>query len=246
MKERLVFIDYLKVIGLYCVVLAHITPQPHPFILQLRNFDVPLLVLVSAYLASYSNNNVSIGKYVYKRFARLVIPAWIFIIIFLPVWIIFYKVPSFYDVLLTFTFQKDCGLLGYLWVVWVFFVCAILNPLFGRIGYKKWILLSWLGLLFLNEVVCYYIDLEDNRFLYCTWFTVLPYGYISYVGYHFDKIKNKQWMATLSFIMFVIIAYEMAKKEGAFVITSAYKYPARIYYLTKLSQALLAQVEVSG
>ncbi|HUH66764.1 MAG TPA: hypothetical protein VLZ07_10065, partial [Syntrophales bacterium] len=40
-------IDILRFIGLAMVILSHVRPQPS-IILQLRNFDVPLLVWVSA------------------------------------------------------------------------------------------------------------------------------------------------------------------------------------------------------
>lgn len=50
MKQRYIYIDYLKIIGLFLVILAHVSPPL--FINQLRSCDVPLLVIVSGYLAS--------------------------------------------------------------------------------------------------------------------------------------------------------------------------------------------------
>ena len=41
-------IDVLKFIGLFCIILAHVNPPQ--IIFQIRNFDVVLMILLSAYL----------------------------------------------------------------------------------------------------------------------------------------------------------------------------------------------------
>lgn len=56
-RKRYIYIDYLKVLGLLLVMLAHVNcPSP---LMQVRSFDVPLLVFVSGFLASksYSGHN---------------------------------------------------------------------------------------------------------------------------------------------------------------------------------------------
>ena len=68
-NNRVIFIDYLKVIGLLCIILAHICTDAT--ILQIRNFDVPLMVLISGYLAvdSFKRNlkeDRSFLKYYYE------------------------------------------------------------------------------------------------------------------------------------------------------------------------------------
>lgn len=46
-RKRYIYIDYLKVLGLLLVILAHVNcPSP---LMQVRSFDVPLLVFVSGF-----------------------------------------------------------------------------------------------------------------------------------------------------------------------------------------------------
>ncbi len=73
-------IDILKSIGLICIILAHVNPPKYIF--QLRNFDVVLMILVSAYLGLCSTKKMNYFEYVYKRAIRLIIPTWIFLIVF--------------------------------------------------------------------------------------------------------------------------------------------------------------------
>jgi fucose 4-O-acetylase-like acetyltransferase len=53
-QSRDIRFDILKVIGLFCIILAHVSPPS--LIFQLRNFDVPLMVMISGsvfYLSSF-------------------------------------------------------------------------------------------------------------------------------------------------------------------------------------------------
>ena len=59
-RERgIVFIDYLKALGLLLIILAHTCDNQ--IILNLRVFDVPLMVVVSGFLA-YDSYKRSIAK----------------------------------------------------------------------------------------------------------------------------------------------------------------------------------------
>lgn len=60
---------------------AHVAPPVIVF--QLRNFDVVLMVLVSAYLGLKSRKSEKLIPHLVKRFKRLVLPSWIFISFFL-------------------------------------------------------------------------------------------------------------------------------------------------------------------
>ena len=44
------YVDAAKVVGLLCIVMAHVSPPG--IVAQLRNFDVPLMVIVSGILAA--------------------------------------------------------------------------------------------------------------------------------------------------------------------------------------------------
>lgn len=82
MVRRDTTIAVMRAIGLMLIILAHVSPPNILF--QLRTFDVPMMLFVSG--MSYfiaAKKNVSLVPYVISRFKRLVLPAWIFITIFL-------------------------------------------------------------------------------------------------------------------------------------------------------------------
>ena len=80
-EKRNVGIDILRVIGILLIILAHVNPPG--IIFQLRNFDVVMLVILSGMLSNTSyKKSKGYFKYLVKRFIRLIIPVWIFLIVF--------------------------------------------------------------------------------------------------------------------------------------------------------------------
>ena len=89
-KTRLAYIDFLKFIGLTGIIIAHVSPPD--LMIMLRNFDVPFMVILSSILAQISfdrqnHNKVSVVKYYFSRFKRLVIPTWIFLGIYFTIYL---------------------------------------------------------------------------------------------------------------------------------------------------------------
>lgn len=78
-KQQSAQIHILRAMGILLLILAHVNPPKVLF--ELRNFDVILMVVLSSvsYIAFYKEETY--GKYLIKRFKRLVIPTWIFILI---------------------------------------------------------------------------------------------------------------------------------------------------------------------
>ena len=231
-KARLYHIDRLKALGLMLVILAHVDLPI--WLAQIRTFDVPLLVFVSAYLARKSYKNGNICGYYRKRLLRLAVPAWIFAIIFWIVQSIVLTPPTFVDILKGITFQRDTNMLGMLWVIWVYILCALLIPFISRLNLKASTQLAIFFLLFVFQILCSCTDLAENRLLYCSLFTIIPYGFITYWGFFYCDMntKNKSILAAGSLIVFGIITVILWYKDGiAFPITD-YKYPAQIYYLS--------------
>lgn len=74
MKKRNYVLDVLKVIALLGIILAHVNPGGLVF--QLRNFDVPLMIIISVCLSlkTINRENFKYGKYIYSRVRRLIIP----------------------------------------------------------------------------------------------------------------------------------------------------------------------------
>ncbi|MDV7750674.1 acyltransferase [Enterococcus faecium] len=231
-NKRLIYIDYLKVIGLFLVILAHVDCPK--FLMQIRSFDVPLLVFISGYLAAKSYKQGNSYQYYLKRIKRLAVPAWLFLIVFFVIQTIVYSRPGLVDIVKGFLFQKDANMVGMLWVIWVYLVCAFLIPMISRFKYtKKSVFLA--GIVFLiYEIVCIFTNLANYRILYVTVFTVVPWGVLTFWSFYYDCIpaKRKYLFAILFACIFLGIASMLRVKTGSFVMTNDYKYPARLYYLS--------------
>ena len=129
--------DFLKSIGLICVIIAHVNPPP--FIMMLRGFDVPLMIILSALLAERSYNKrlvagSSIKTYYVSRFMRLVTPTWIFLALFFVAYAIMSgKFESIEYYLYSFGLTRYG--IGYVWIILIYLYCAILVPLFDKISF---------------------------------------------------------------------------------------------------------------
>lgn len=136
--ERVKFVDYMRVLGLLLIILAH--SQPNNIVFQIRTFDVPLMVYISAISFSKSNKDYlsfsHISSYFLKRIKRLVIPTWIFLIIFFSISKIVNNVfpklfdYSFYKIFSTFSLESG---IGYVWIIKVYLLIALVAPII------KWI-----------------------------------------------------------------------------------------------------------
>jgi len=73
-------IDVLRFIGLAMIILAHVGPPG--VILQARNFDVPLMLIVAGLSFHSSYRDEPYLSYLWKRIKRLVFPVWLFLSIY--------------------------------------------------------------------------------------------------------------------------------------------------------------------
>jgi fucose 4-O-acetylase-like acetyltransferase len=240
-------LDLLRGIGLLCIILAHVGPWG--FISQLRNFDVPLMVLVSG--AAFSlprEQNEQYGQYLYSRFVRLIIPTWaflslFFVIVFIASFISNSPYPfSAQKMLSSFTLTNWDGI-GFVWIIRVFFLVALIAP------YAKKVLTSnrqaLLGLLFgfiyiVYEVLAHYfflgktttgvVDAIFKEYV----FYVIPYGIIFVIGILMQQLSliRRLKASVLLLLVFSCICLWLHITTGNFVFSELYKYPPKIYYLS--------------
>lgn len=243
-EERIIYIDYLKVMGLLLVILAHVDCPK--YIMQIRSFDVPLLVVLSGYLASKTLKKGNNKKYYWKRIQRLAIPSWIFLIVFWGVQTLVYIKPSFIDMIKAITFQRDANMVGMLWVIWVYLICALLIPLIYRIGYSLKNNVVIILIFMIYEIICMMTNLSTSRLVYITVFTIIPWGMLTYFSFYLDKITNRQKIIIIitGLIFFILYAIALNVKNGTFVTTNNYKYPARLYYFVYAIPIVILLIEL--
>lgn len=224
-------IDWLKAIGTLCLFLAHVNA---PFwINEIRGFDVPLMVFLSAILAEGSLSRASSSlSYIAKRIKRLVIPTWIFLVFFYLCMASVNQLPSIGTVVKSFLFQRDGGIAGYTWIIWIYIICSLLTPVLTKINQKNLVL--FLPIVIAYEMACFYTNWSENRIMYYTFFTVIPYGLFLLYALNFKKHPDKVNVINSLIIALVHIGYAwfLFKKYTAYVPIGEYKYPARFYYFS--------------
>ncbi|MGQ7470459.1 acyltransferase family protein [Streptococcus suis] len=232
MKHRLFYLDIFKVIGLLCIVLAHVFPPQ--IIFQARNFDVILMIVISSMLFFYSNRQISFWSYVGKRFERLVIPTWIFLAIFFSLSILLF--PNYLSLKLVATSFALEGGIGYVWVIRIYFIIACLLP------FIKWLCSTfkksfiYIGTLFLYvfyEVLCHFNVFNGTltQYLFAYWIPCLVIGVVSYWMIQAES-KMLFYFSILNLSVFFLICYIYYLQTGQFVNSNIMKYPFRLYYLS--------------
>ncbi len=234
MNERKKYLDIMKFIGVCCLFLAHVQG---PFILEeIRGFDVTMMVFISGLLSISSMDKIASKKdYIVKRIKRLVIPTWIFLIVFYFCMIMVGQTPIISDVIKSFFFQRDCGLAGGVWIIWVYLVCAIIAPIIycyiSNIYHLFWIIILFI---FYEVLIIVMPSLIDVRFIYYTFCTIIPYGLIYTIGmyYHTFKKRTRRNLCICSFIIHFVLMLILFIDNGSYISISNFKYPARLYYLS--------------
>lgn len=240
-SSRVIFIDYLKVIGLLCIVLAHISTDTG--ILQIRNFDVPLMVMISGFLAvdSFKRNlkqNKSFLRYFWKRISRLLFPTWIFLIVFFSIMTMF-SVNGTYPYEINFIINSFLLLdgLSYVWIIRIFLICTFITPIiyyFDKIenDYIQFLILLLIYILY--EIAIFLKINEWNIIFEFILAYIVPYGIIYLLGMISKKTspKTDRIISVLCLFTFIVSGYLIYLNTGMFQPTQIMKYPPTIYYIS--------------
>lgn len=231
-------LDFLRFMGLAMIVLAHVGPPQ--FIFQLRNFDVPLMVLVAGISFGLSSRSESYGSYLWKRFNRLVFPVWIFLTGY---FLVHYFLPEQQNVPSVETIVSSYFFIGdYVWIIRVFLLVAVVAPYISTINVKTQSHARYLAMVFgiyllyelmltvaqpiLNTALGSTVDL--------TLFVLLPYGVLFALALRIPVLSARQVsaLALCAFAVFVAIGTTLYLQTGNFVPTQMFKYPPTAYYLS--------------
>lgn len=226
-KSRDVSFDVLRWIALTGIILVH--SKPSVFWTQLRNFDVPLMVLVSAICFSLTAGDgvKSIKDYYLKRFVRLILPAWVFLSGYFVICYIVGKDFSLGKFVMCYTLTTS----WYFWIIRILVFMAIIAPwLFHfskQITNIKLIVICALGLV-LSEILANF----SFGYIYLIVVMFLPYTVYYCIGMNISRFSDRQIRNTgLLFLgLYLVIALILYHKTGTYISTDDYKYPPQIYY----------------
>jgi peptidoglycan/LPS O-acetylase OafA/YrhL len=105
-------------------------------------------------------------------------------------------------------------------------------PLFRKIKISTWV---YVGLVYiLYEIMYYYKVGINNRFFDTTFYYIIPYGLLTFLGVSYKILSNKKKMAIIiiSGVTFFSLLMYLWYQNGAIQNVQIAKYPPRIYYLS--------------
>ena len=243
-KNRDLRFDILKVIGIFCIILAHF--ETGKIVFQLRNFVVPLMVICSGalYYHSLQRSNLTFFEYIKKRVARLLAPSWMFLFLyFLLIFIICFMTKDNYpyswsDILKEFVLRSR--IIG-LWIIRVFilvsFTALFLYKIYLYFENKLQFLFLLCLIYLLYELSYKMLSVYDSSIIFKllkkTVFELIPYGCLFGLGMSISSLKQKT-VFLLSLLFFIIFSILFLIKSSYVypVSTQLYKYPPRLYYLS--------------
>jgi fucose 4-O-acetylase-like acetyltransferase len=233
-------IDLLRSIGLLMIIFAHSEPPAGLF--QLRNFDVPLMVLVSGLSFAISYRNEKFPQYIWKRIKRLVLPVWLFLgVYFCFIHLTGKPSPPPSAKVMASSFALLSGI-GYVWVIRVFLLVAAIAPFAYRFNartpsnsrYFSTLLVVYL----IFELLVHFENAVSKsaalQIIDMTAFCAIPYGTIFCIGLRLGRMTNKEiaMLCAAASITFLVFGLYLYKQTGALVPTQNFKYPPTAYYLS--------------
>lgn len=218
-NQRDVSIDILRFIALTGIVLVH--SQPNAFWAQIRQFDVPMMVFLSAICFTKPMKAVSYGSYILKRFLRLIIPTWCFLVIFFGIKYMIDNHLNTNEMLQTFFMTSN----WYIWIIRVFFLISIIAPIL----FKLHLIVSWkyrvlilVTLLFINEFLA---NIFSGNYFATIIIMMIGYSIVFVVGIWLPSFTKKG--LTLFCVSNALIY--MVLGGGS---VQAFKFPPRMMYLS--------------
>lgn len=234
-------IDILRFVGISLIILAHVGAPS--WINQIRCFDVPLMFFVSG-LACSGKSIESYKNYAIKRAKRLLYPAWGFIMGYLILLtllrVVLHKEPYSMDFYLESMIMT--GGIGYVWIIRVFFLVALILPALLWIEKKlnttpKTILTSLTilgGVILLYDLSSSWNSVFLKRFLYEWVITLASYCLPFLLGLKLRYLEYKEVKSitsALGIIFAVSVVVYYFTNGLPIVFTPNYKYPPYSYYV---------------
>lgn len=204
--QRKLYIDILKGLAIFLVVLAHVI-NPVSFLSKfIFSFHMPLFFIISGYLFNFEKYERNIFLFIKTKFQRLIIPCYVSVLLFLLFWLIYQCPKPFIDTpaLNIFSIFKN-DLSGALYGIGAVNKCKTLAGIVP-IG-PIWFCLC----LFCSEILFFIFSkiLNNRHFL----LQLIIYFCLSYIGIMIGKYVFLPWSfdIALTALFFVFIGFSLNK-----------------------------------
>ncbi len=229
-------VDLLRTVALILILTAHCWFGD--VYENLREFDVVLMFFLSGIsfgLSGFTFNRENYREYIVKRFRKLILPVWLFLVVFF----VFFRFIPTYDFsvpVMIKSFALTAGGIMFVWVYRVFFVASLTTPLLDAVFQKtRPALIIGAGILCLalNDLLYsrVFIGIGNETIAdLCTYLVsyTIGYGIITYFGTMFVRMKESE-RKLFSILMLVLFAgYAMYYGFPSF---EQYKFPPQLCYI---------------
>lgn len=233
--KRDVRVDILRALAIVLIILAHVSPPVKIF--TIRMFDVPLMAMVlgmSYGLSNKKSNRTSYLDYCIKRFKRLVVPAWIFVTVYI---MLVYLLKSGQGLTGKYIFNSYMlsrfDSMPYIWIIRIFLVVSLTLPILYFVSnyYRKitWkLFLLTISFFIQRTLIIIFLKSGSNQFLENI-VMYFSYSIIALVGVWLVQLKFKENICLMAFIGTVFFVFVM--KKGFWSIIND-KYPPGLLYTT--------------
>lgn len=246
-NSRLVYIDFLRFVGITAIILAHVN-APDPLV-QFRCFDVPLMLFVSG--LSYANksiDDINWRLWMFKRFKRLIIPVWLYLNFYFVIYYFLYTnnviIDSYSKVEIIGSYLLLTGRsIGYVWIYKVFILIMFITPFLLKIQKGLNIfafLVVMFSILLVNEVLLdiFFPLLKTYKAIHYVLMQTVPYMLAYSVPFLFGvKLRNSSNRENLLLfvffcVLFSSLAFYYYKSEGIILkFHPFYKYPPKLFFI---------------
>lgn len=235
-------IDVLRALGLFFIFISHSQPESDT-ILQLRCFDVPMMVFISGLTCSGKKID-NYSHYCYKRTLRLVAPVWLFLSIYflflsvvqslgiIPIYLTCDKVIESYLLL---------DGIGYVWIIRVFLLIMVITPLLCKIernsGSLYLFFIILMPLAAIEAIIAFITEIRIPNiivfFIKDYIIYALGYSVLFILGLRLRSSKKKDYLIIImvSLLFISVFTYYIYQNGLPIKITPDYKYPPRSYFL---------------
>ncbi|WP_339266761.1 acyltransferase [Paenibacillus sp. FSL R5-0470] len=235
-------IDILRAFCTLFIMLAHVDiPE---LLLNIRTFDVTVLILISGISMGYESKkyNLTYGGYIWKRVQKLLIPTYmvittIFITIFLFSLVLKKEfLWNFNQVFLSYALIPNGSAIGYGWIVRIFLMIALLQPILKLFNKKIKNNLLFLFIVFLafilNELLFMYDKSSPNIIISYLLIYLIPYGLVASIGLRIAHDSKFVDMALIVSCITFLICQVLISINGNGFEPNFFKYPPKLYYIT--------------
>lgn len=214
-KEKLIFVDYVKTISIFCIVLSHFLPTNFILRILLYSFHVPIFFFIAGVTFSPTKQPKCFFK---KMIKRIIIP-----------YILFFILTFISSLTIGRSDIKDIWQIFYmsgnldLWnsVLW-FFPCYIIVITLFYLNEKYLNKIINIVIYILFTLVTIFMFYNSSLYIFGINKVFLLYTYV-YLGYHLKKSimwlynskKRLLYISSLVFFIIIIVIYGLINKENS-------------------------------